>query len=60
MIHAESGMGKSELLRELKSQFNKDVLHVFVDFKGGGLNLADILFNICDTLGWKEFPTLTS
>lgn len=60
LIHAESGMGKSELLREIKSQFKKDVLHVFVDFKGGGLNLADILFNICDTLGWKKFPALTS
>jgi len=35
-------------------------LHVFVDFKGGGLNLADILFNICDTLDWKKFPVLSS
>lgn len=60
LIHAESGMGKSELLREIKSQFEKEILHVFVDFKGGGLNLADILFNICDSLGWKKFPTLTS
>jgi len=60
LIRAESGMGKSELLREVKSQFAEEVLHVFVDFKGGGLNLADILFNICDTLGWKEFPTLSS
>lgn len=60
LIRAESGMGKSELLREIKSQYGKEVLHVFVDFKGGGLNLADILFNVCDTLGWKKFPTLTS
>lgn len=60
LIRAESGMGKSELLREIKSQFEKEVLHVFVDFKGGGLSLADILFNVCDTLGWEEFPALTS
>lgn len=60
LIRAESGMGKSELLREIKRQFEKEVLHVFVDFKGGGLNLADILFNICDTVGWKEFPAFTS
>ena len=60
LIRAESGMGKSELLREIKSQFEKEVVHVFVDFKGGGLNLADILFNICDALGWKKFPALTS
>lgn len=60
LIHAESGMGKSALLREIKSQFEKEVLHVFVDFKGGGLNLADILFNICDSLEWEKFPALTS
>lgn len=60
LIRAESGMGKSELLREVKSQFGKEVLHVFVDFKGGGLNLADILYNVCDTVGWGEFPALTS
>lgn len=60
LIRAESGMGKSELLREIKSQFKSEVPHVFVDFKGGGLNLADILFNVCDTLGWKKFPALTS
>lgn len=60
LIHAESGMGKSELLRETRNQFAKEILHTFIDFKGGGLNLADILFNICDSLGWKKFPMLTT
>lgn len=59
LIRAESGMGKSELLREIKSQFEKELMYVFVDFKGGGLNLADIIFHVCDTLAWENFPSLT-
>ncbi len=60
LIRAESGMGKSELLREIKSQFEKELTYVFVDFKGGGLNLADIIFHVCDTLEWKNFPSLAT
>ena len=58
LIQAESGMGKSELVREFRERCPKDLPLVVVDFKGGGLSLADVLFHIYDTLGWKRFPTL--
>lgn len=60
LIHAESGMGKSELIRELISQIEVDLLYVVIDFKGGELGLADVLYNICDTLTWKKFPALAT
>lgn len=59
LIHAASGMGKSELVRELVARCPADVPHVIVDFKGGGLSLGDVFFHIGDTLGWPKFPNLT-
>ena len=58
LVEASSGMGKSELLREFVARCQKDFDIVFVDFKSGGLSLADVLFHICDTLGVHHFPTL--
>lgn len=58
LIQAASGMGKSELLREFRARCPGHLPVIVVDFKGGGLNLADVLFHICDTLGWRHFLTL--
>lgn len=56
LIHAASGIGKSELLREFMARNQSDDCPlVMVDFKGGGLSLADTLFQVCDTLGWPRF-----
>ena len=46
LVEASSGMGKSELLREFVARCQKDFDIVFVDFKSGGLSLADVLFHI--------------
>jgi hypothetical protein len=59
LIEAPGGMGKSELLREFKARCSHHFPIVVVDFKGGGLTLADVLFHICDTLNWSRFSTLT-
>lgn len=58
LIDACSGMGKSELLREFIARCQSEREIVFVDFKSGGLSLADVLFHICDTIGKKHFPHL--
>ena len=58
LVRAESGMGKSELLREFVERQGAALPLVVVEFKGGGLSLADMFFHICDTLGWARFPTL--
>ena len=61
LIQAESGMGKSELVREFVSRLlPRQLTYVVIDFKGGGLSLADVFFHLGDTLGWKQFPTLTT
>ena len=59
LIQAPSGMGKSELVLEFIARCSHDLPKVVVDFKGGGLNLADVFFHVCDTLGWEKFPHLT-
>jgi hypothetical protein len=59
LIQAPSGMGKSELLREFRARRPDHLPIVVIDFKGGGLTLADILFHVCDTLNQSHFPTLT-
>ncbi len=58
LIHAESGMGKSELLREFKDQSLNQRPLVFIGFENEGLSLADVLVIICDRLGRTHFPTL--
>jgi hypothetical protein len=61
LIQAEAGMGKSELIREFTTRNSKQELTcVLVDFRGGGLSLADILFHISDTCGWSKFPGLST
>lgn len=59
LIEAPGGMGKSELLREFRERHPGRIPIVVVDFKGGGLSLADLIFHVCDTLGLSHFPTLT-
>ncbi len=58
LIQAASGWGKSELLREFRSRMKQHPGLVLVDFKGGNLSLADVIYHICDILGWKHFKNL--
>lgn len=58
LIQAASGLGKSELLREFMSRAQRQPSPVRVDFRNESLSLADILFHVCDTLGWERFQRL--
>lgn len=60
LISAASGMGKSELIREFIARRAHNATLAVVDFKNGGLSLADLFSQICDTLGWSRFPTLNT
>mgnify|MGYP000870768323 CR=1 FL=1 len=59
LVRADSGMGKSELLREFKQRCPEAAQQALVDFKGGGISLAMVFFHVCDTLGgWQCFQNL--
>lgn len=60
LIRAESGLGKSVLLRAFEERCPPEVLFVIVDFKGGGVTLAELLTRSCGALGWEHFPNLSA
>jgi AAA+ ATPase superfamily predicted ATPase len=55
LISAPSGIGKSELLREFAEHCTNDIKYVPVDFKGGSVNVAELLSKICAPFDKKLF-----
>ena len=55
LIRAESGMGKSLLLSEFEKRCPKEIIFVPIDFKGGGVNLAEIFSRARDWIGRDKF-----
>lgn len=60
LIKADSGMGKSELLREFYVNRPDIAIYAVVDFKNGGINQTNFIHKICKSLGWQNFPKLES
>jgi len=59
LIQAESGWGKSELLRAFAHRCPTGIRFAEIDFKGGGTSLAELFSRLCDKLGgWDRFPKL--
>jgi len=58
LISATSGWGKSELLREFTRRCSKKLRFATLDFKPGGIGLAELLSCLCDSLNWANFPIL--
>lgn len=56
LISADAGIGKSELLREFIFNCPRNILVVPIDFKNGSISQVDLLFTVCETLGWSLFP----
>jgi len=56
LMCAESGWGKSILLREFERRRPADIHHFAkLDFKSCA-GLAEMLSHLCDSLGWERFP----
>ncbi len=60
LIQAGGGMGKSVLVRECIQRCPEKVPQVVVDFKGGGVSVAEIFSRTCNRLGWDKLPTLSA
>ena len=57
LVQAESGWGKSFLLREFARRRQQPIAFGDLDFKGGGTSLAELFSRLCDKLGGdKKFP----
>lgn len=59
LISGEGGIGKSELLREFMARHTQRCAVSVVDFKNGSLDLANLISQICDAVGWTQFGSLT-
>lgn len=60
LVSAESGWGKSELLREFAHRCPTELHYAPLDFKAGGIGLAELLSRLRDSLGLAHFPTLNA
>ncbi len=58
LVSAEGGVGKSELMRAYAACCSEEYLLIKVDFKGGQVDLSELISRICDALGWEQCPAI--
>ncbi len=60
LLEAESGMGKTTLVREFMRRRPANIDCAPLDFKGGSAGLHQIFYRLCDCLGWEYFSNFTA
>lgn len=57
LLEGEGDIGKSTLLGAFEERCPAGVPCAVIDLKGHSTGLHEILFRLCDALGWDHFPT---